>query len=298
MLPPDGHVHTEWSWDAAAGSMERSCARAVELGLPSIAFTEHADFTSWAFDPEVKAAARPQKVARAGPGDRFCPPPLAATAYLACVQRCRDLFPALRILSGTELGEPHWHEDQVKAVLGAGTFDRVLGSVHSLDRAGTRLVDHLFARAEPGDLIRAYLGEVLRLVESPAPFAVLAHIDYPLRHWPEEAGPFDPADFEDEYRTVLGALARSGRALEVNAVVPLPPVIARWWYQAGGEALAFGSDAHEPSSVARRFAELAATAEAAGFHPGRYPHDFWRRKPALLPRVAQVSPPPRPAAPF
>jgi histidinol-phosphatase (PHP family) len=45
MLPPDGHVHSEWSWDAIAGSMERSCARAVELGLPSIAFTEHADFT-------------------------------------------------------------------------------------------------------------------------------------------------------------------------------------------------------------------------------------------------------------
>jgi histidinol-phosphatase (PHP family) len=139
-------------------------------------------------------------------------------------------------------------------------------------------VDHLFARAEPGDLIRAYLGEVLRLVESPAPFAVLAHIDYPLRHWPEQAGPFDAAGFEDEYRTVLAALAGSGRALEVNAVVPLPPVIARWWHQAGGEALVFGSDAHEPSSVARRFAELAATAEAAGFHPGRYPHDFWRRK--------------------
>jgi len=62
-------------------------------------------------------------------------------------------------------------------------------------------------------------------------------------------------------------------------VVPLPPVIARWWHQVGGQELVFGSDAHEPSSVARRFAELAATAEAAGFHPGRYPHDFWRRKP-------------------
>ena len=37
MLPPDNHVHTEWSWDAYAGSMEQSCARALELGLPSIA---------------------------------------------------------------------------------------------------------------------------------------------------------------------------------------------------------------------------------------------------------------------
>jgi len=278
-LPPDGHVHTEWSWDATAGSMEQSCARAVELGLPSIAFTDHADFTGWVIDPEVKARMRPRNAAWVGPDDRFRPPPLAAAGYLDCVRRCRDLFPVLRILSGTELGEPHWHGEAVKAVLGAGTFDRVLGSLHSLDVDGIRPVDFLFDRAGPADLIRAYLGETLRLVESAAPFAVLAHIDYPLRHWPKRAGPFDPAMFEDEYRTVLAALARSGRTLEVNAVVPLPPVIVRWWYEAGGDAVVFGSDAHRPAAVARRFADLAAVAEAAGFHPGRHPHDFWRRMP-------------------
>ena len=59
---------------------------------------------------------------------------------------------------------------------------------------------------------------------SPAPFAVLAHIDYPVRHWPAQAGRFDAAVFEDEYRAVLAALARSGRMLEVNTVVPLPAV--------------------------------------------------------------------------
>jgi histidinol-phosphatase (PHP family) len=117
------------------------------------------------------------------------------------------------------------------------------------------------------------------MAESAAPFAVLAHVDYPVRHWPKAAGPFDPVLFEDEYRTVLAALARSGRTLEANAVVPLPTVIMRWWYEAGGEALVFGSDAHDPSAIARRFADLAAAAEAAGFHPGRHPHDFWRRRP-------------------
>jgi histidinol-phosphatase (PHP family) len=279
VLPPDGHVHTEWSWDAAAGSMERSCARAAALGLPSIAFTEHADFTAWVFDPEARARMRPERAARLPPDGRFRPPPLDAAAYLACVQRCRELFPELRILSGTELGEPHWHEERVKALLTTGTFDRVLGSVHSLELDGTRLVDFLFDRAEPADLVKAYLAEALRMVRSAAPFAVLAHIDYPLRHWPKEAGPFDPFHFEDEYRTVLAALAGSGRALEANAAVPLPPVIMRWWYEAGGQALVFGSDAHDPSAVARRFADLAAAAEAAGFHPGRHPHDFWRRRP-------------------
>src|SRR5690349_5282895 len=58
MLPPDGHVHTEWSWDTADGSMEQSCARAVELGLPSIAFTEHADFTRWVISPEAAGRMR------------------------------------------------------------------------------------------------------------------------------------------------------------------------------------------------------------------------------------------------
>jgi histidinol-phosphatase (PHP family) len=150
--------------------------------------------------------------------------------------------------------------------------------VHSLELAGARVVDFLFDRAEPAGLVRAYLAEALRMVRSAAPFAVLAHVDYPLRHWPEKAGPFDPALFEGEYRAVLAALAGSGRALEANAAVPLPPVIMRWWYEAGGEALVFGSDAHDPSDVARRFAGLAAAAEAAGFHPGRHPHDFWRRR--------------------
>jgi histidinol-phosphatase (PHP family) len=257
--------------------MERSCARAVALGLPSIAFTEHADFTAWVVDPEVRALMQREAAARLLPDGRFRPPPLDAAAYLACVQRCRELFPGLRILSGTELGEPHWHADRVRALLSAGTFDRVLGSVHSLELAGTRVVDFLLDRADPAYLVKAYLAEALRMVKSAAPFAVLAHIDYPLRHWPQEAGPFDPFLFEDEYRAVLAALACSGRALEANATVPLPPVIMRWWYEAGGEALVFGSDAHDPSAVARRFAELAAAAEAAGFHPGRYPHDFWRR---------------------
>jgi len=277
VLPPDGHVHTEWSWDADHGSMERSCAHAVDLGLPSIAFTEHADFTRWVIEPEVVAQVRSRRPAWIGPDGRFSPPPLDAAGYLACVQRCREQFPGLRILSGTELGEPHWHEDDVKAVLGAGTFDRVLGSVHSLELDATRLVDCLFDRAEPADLSRGYQGETRRLVESSAPFAVLAHIDYPVRHWPREAGAFDAARFEDEYRTVLAALARSGRALEVNTQIPLPTVIVRWWYESGGEALVFGSDAHRPSIVARRFPEAASAAEAAGFHPGRYPHDFWRR---------------------
>jgi histidinol-phosphatase (PHP family) len=277
VLPTDGHVHTEWSWDAVGGSMERSCARAGELGLTSIAFTEHADYTRWVIEPEMRTGLRPTTAALVDAEGRFNPPPLAVEGYLACVDRCREAFPGLRILAGMEMGEPHWHPGQVAALVRAGDFDRLLGSVHSVDLGGPRMIDHLFGRVELGDLMRAYLGEALALAGSTAPFGVLAHIDFPLRRWPLGPDRFVVTDFEDEYRAVLTALAGSGRALEINTVVPLPAAIVRWWYDVGGGALTFGSDAHDPSAVARDFAHATAMAEAAGFHPGHHPHDPWRR---------------------
>lgn len=282
MLPPDDHVHTEWSWDTAVGSMEGSCARAVELGLPSIAFTEHVDATRWVLTAEAQSLMPRDRI---GADGRFDPPPIDTDGYLACVQRCRDRFPGLRILTGVELGEPHWFADRSRALLGSGDFDRVLGSLHSLDvDGGPWLVDHLFWASAPegvapDTVVRRYLAEALRMVESSDLFQVLAHIDYPVRGWPAAAGVFDPADFEDEYRAVLRALARSGRALEVNTRLPMPPAIVGWWYEVGGEAVSFGSDAHQPALVAHGFADAAAMVEAQGFRPGRHPHDFRRRRP-------------------
>jgi histidinol-phosphatase (PHP family) len=284
MLPPDNHVHTQWSWDADAGSMEGSCARAVELGLPSIAFTEHVDHTRWVIASE-RQSARLRDAGRLGRDGRFDPPPLDLEGYQACLRHCRDRYPGLRILSGVEFGEPHWHRAEIGALLATGAYQRVLGSLHSLElQDGPWIVDELYqpyapAGLDAGGIVRAYLAEALRMVESPEPFQVLAHIDYPVRRWPAAAKPCDPADFEEEYRAVLRALARSGRALEISTRLPARPEIVRWWHEAGGEAVSFGSDAHQPPVVARGFQEAAAIVEAQGFGPGRDPHDFWRRRP-------------------
>jgi histidinol-phosphatase (PHP family) len=118
---------------------------------------------------------------------------------------------------------------------------------------------------------------VLRLVEGSEDFAVLAHVDYPVRQWPVDAGAFDASAFEDELRTILRALARSGRALELNSRVPLAPAVVAWWHEEGGRALTFGSDAHDPDDLGRGLAEASAVASAAGFAPGPTPVDPWRR---------------------
>ncbi|MEQ4209165.1 PHP domain-containing protein [Actinopolymorpha sp. B17G11] len=273
--PPDNHVHSEWSWDAENGSMERTCARAVEIGLPAIAFTEHADFTPWVVAADDPAPPPPSLVDADG---LFSPPGLDVDGYLACLQVCRDKFPDLRIMSGVELGEAHWHRRAAADLLSGDRFDRVLGSLHALQSNGRYVEPSQLFREQPvAEVVWGYLAEVTRLIEQSDAFEVLAHIDYVLRYLPADAGPFDPTAFEDEFRTALDALARSGRALEVNTRLPLHAQVVRWWYDVGGEAVTFGSDAHEPAMLATGFSSAAAMVEAAGFHPGRHPYDFWRR---------------------
>jgi histidinol-phosphatase (PHP family) len=250
--------------------------------LPAVAFTEHFDLTRWVIPP----GARADKVLhghRIDEGGRFNPPAFDVDGYREALERCQAQFPELDILSGVELGEPHWFSDQTADLLAGGAFDRVLGSLHSLmidDRPW--IIDTLAGAGAPpgidfGAVVREYLLEALRMVEANDDFAVLAHIDYPARYWPVERGGFPAARFEEEFRAVLKALAASGRALEVNTRRPLEQVVVRWWHEAGGDAVSFGSDAHRPAAVAAGFRDAVAMVEAAGFRPGRHPFDLWRR---------------------
>lgn len=284
MPPLDGHVHSEWSWDAEDGSMERTCARAAELGLAGLAFTEHADLTAgWAVLAsdledyphlqEFVFAERP----RGDPvGGTLRPPWPDVDGYLGFVQLCREQFPELRILSGIELGEPHRDADAVDRLLEGGGFERVVGSLHSLpDGDGFSEMPNLFRQRRPADVVRDYLVEVIALVEGSEAFSVLGHIDYALRYWPKTAEPFDVQVFEAEFRDALRALANTGRVLEVNTSGPFPPQIVYWWREEGGATLSFGSDAHEPAGLARRFREAVAKVEAAGFHPREGSDGLW-----------------------
>jgi histidinol-phosphatase (PHP family) len=222
VLPADNHVHTQWSWEATGGSMQKSCARAVELGLPSIAFTEHGDLTPWVISPEFVPRLPECFRARVGPDGVLVPPDLEVDGYLESVRRCRGLFPELRILTGIELSEPHWHADRAAALLSGGRFDRILGSVHSISTSdGHTMVDDRYRTRPADDVGREYLAEVLRMIQSCDAFQVLAHIDYFVRSWPADAGPYRPEMFEEEFHAVLRALAHTGRALEINMKVPL-----------------------------------------------------------------------------
>ena len=258
----DNHVHSQWSWDADLGDMDTTCRRAVELGLPSIAFTEHTD---WVRGPE-------------GVFD--------VAGYFDCIERCRSAYPGLRILTGVELGEPHRYPQEASALLSAG-FERVLASVHCVDWRGspTDASESGFLSASNVDRVfRLYLKEVFALLTSDQDFEVLAHLDYPKRYWPADTL-YDEATYEDEFRLVLRAAAARGVAIEVNTtrgrepsrfLCPGPRVL-RWWREEGGEAISFGSDAHSPEHLATGFTLAREVATAAGFKPQDDPTGFWLR---------------------
>ena len=209
MMPTDNHVHSRWSWDtAASSSMRLACARAVEIGLPGLAFTEHVDFTQWSQHDSAELARHSGKAvprpARISTRPRVAP--LDVEGYLADLARCRAQFPDLRILSGIEVGEPHLFPASVAAVLAAGDFERVLGSLHGIvyDGTLTGISNALFARLDAHEIMRRYFADLLVLVNGSSVFNALAHCDYPRRYWPTaRAGVYAEADFEEIVRVYV-----------------------------------------------------------------------------------------------
>lgn len=283
MLTGDGHVHTDWSWDTGVpssnASMESMCRRAVQIGLPALALTEHLDVTDW----DIEAEDYPERLRPLIDGGKLHPPVLDAEGYLTSVERCRVVFPDLTILSGVELGQPHLEQDRVRQVINLDLLDRVNGSLHTIpvsDQPGAPRSEPytLYRLWAAGDVVRAYLIELLRMIEAGGTFGVVSHVDYVIRGWPgEQEGPFDPSRFEAEYRQALRSIAQSGRALEVNLAGPLRPWIVQWWREEGGRAITLGSDAHTTDRLAANFPEAMAMAEHFGFLPGHRPEDPWMR---------------------
>jgi len=252
--------------------MARSCEQAQAIGLPAIAFTEHLEFTQGGDGDAIEGIATD---ARWWSRIKL----LDVDGYLAAVDDCRQRYQGLRIRSGVEAGETHLFAASASAIVRGHSFDRVLGSLHAVPYQGKLVAaDALFGSMTDDEVMRYYFAELLRLIDGSALFEVLAHLDFPRRYWPQGAHLYREESFEEEYRTVLRALAGSERVLEINTKSPLASVdLVRWWRDEGGTAVSFGSDAHLPSRVGDRFKLAVDVVEAAGFRAGHDPYDFWRR---------------------
>ena len=104
--------------------MEATCRKALEHGLPAIAFTDHADFVA----------------VHAGPHE------LDVHGYLEGVERCRAALPTPRVRSGGALGERRADVlrlviSQAAALIGTGTIRGLVVALFSTSVLGSVLYE-------------------------------------------------------------------------------------------------------------------------------------------------------------
>ena len=262
------HIHTNFSCDCQT-PMETVCQAALARGLEEIAITDHVD---WEPQDEGYARFRPQ-------------------AYWTEIERCRALFAGqLTIRAGVELGEPHRFRQEAAELLARYEYDLVLGSLHWSN--GRPAWERAFFGDDLGldEGLALYFAELYTLA-SEADYDVLTHLDFVRRaaYLCFGVGEPDLRPHEAQIRRVLRAVAERGKGLEVNTNTcrkglggPGASLEAlRWFRQAGGRIVTFGSDAHRAEDVGADLDRALAVAREAGFdRPAR-----WERRVAHSTRI-------------
>ncbi len=245
----DNQVHSFCSHDGRA-SINDQCARAVEIGLNEIGFTEHKDFDP--FDPEV---------------DYF-----DYDEYRAQIERARQLYgDVLDIRAGIEIDYQIWFEDKIASYLASHPFDFVLGSVHYIHRKMLMTDDYNRGRTRQ-IAYKDYFSAVKDSVKTGL-FDVLAHLEYANRRGIAAWGPYDPAEFEDDLLGLFETTAQTPMALEINTAglhqglgITYPhPHTVRLFARAGGKRISIGSDSHHPDQLGHAYDYAANIAQDNGF---------------------------------
>lgn len=246
----DYHVHSSYSGDAPA-TLADMCARAVEIGLTQIVFTEHIDlnppddWTNFSFDYDK---------------------------WLFEIETAREKYAGrLRILAGAEVDyQPSYHSEIVD-FLGDNQFDYVLGAVHYA--CGIILEDHehYFSEKSARDAYLPYF-EVLYAAARSGLFDTIAHLDICKRYGVLYYGPFDLEEFRPEVEDVLKAMIENGTALEINSSglrqapgETYPSIdVLKLYAGLGGKAVKIGSDSHRVEHLGGGMSDALAVISDAG----------------------------------
>ena len=175
-LPPDLHVHTEYSADAD-GKQIQCIDAAIKLKLPGIGFTEH-----WDFDPDD--------------------PSTGSFDY----QRQRDGLVALAdlcmgettIFFGAEVSYQKIYEEDIRRETEGKDFDYLIGSLHHAGDIWVGRIPEVYKNRSPDGIYGPYFSEYLEMIESGL-FDVAGHLDYPKRYC---HGLIDPLRYEDYSRLI------------------------------------------------------------------------------------------------
>ncbi len=259
----DYHVHTVFSHDCDA-LMSDQCARAVNIGLKEIAFTEHAEY-----DPDDPAHGyfRPAE-------------------YFREIELCRERFgDRLIIRAGVEVGSPHTCATKIRNLQRKYPVDFIIGSLHVVNGRSVTYESYPEGHSEAA-LYPAYFRELLELAKH-GDYDVIGHLDICKRYGTRRFGRFVADAYAEPIHEVLHAAIGRERGIEINCsglhqtcgdTFPALQVL-QWYREMGGKILTIGTDSHRTEHTGVGLEDGLRLARRAGFTASTI---FERRRPQWI----------------
>ena len=245
----DYHMHTPLCHHAVGEPVEYA-ARAVELGLDEIGFSEHSpmprdDFDDW-------------RLINRDMGE-----------YVAKVEAARRAFPRLKIRLALEVDYLPGHEAWIRDLAARQEWDYFIGSVHyvsdSWDLDNPKKISE-WRKRDPFEVWSIYFDRLTLAVESGL-FDIIGHADLPKKF-----GFYPKEDCSGLFRRFLGTAAARGTCIELNTAglrkdcrEIYPSLSLLKIASELGVPITLGSDAHAPGEVGHAFPEAVALARQAGY---------------------------------
>lgn len=248
-LPPDYHMHTPLCHHAVGEPVEYA-ARAVEIGLREIGFTDHSpmrqdDFDNWRMRSDQ------------------------LDDYVGKVRAAQQRFPQLIIKLGLEVDYLPGHEEWIRELAVRHSWDYFIGSVHyisdSWDFDNPQKLS-LWKERDPFEVWTLYFERLTRAAASGL-FQIIGHADLAKKFciYPKE-------DCTHLFEAFLVAAKKTNTAIELNTaglrkdcreIYPSRQLLELAFRR--DVAITFGSDAHAPCEVGADFAQAVELARSVGY---------------------------------
>ncbi len=249
----DLHMHSIYSFDGGeTATIDNIAKAAIHAGLSHIAITDHCDING-----EVEG--------RYVPTDRD-------EAYRTITAAKETYKDRLTILWGIELGQAPQYPEQSLEILARHPYDIVLGSLHNLKgEEDFYFFDYAnYTDEDCAALFDRVLAESLDVCDFPE-VRVITHLTYMERYMFRQGRRLCYERHREGLCRLFDKIVARGLVLELNTSdlamgYALPPAeLLTLYRERGGTRVCLGSDAHEPTAIARNFDAACELLLTCGF---------------------------------
>ncbi len=250
----DTHIHTRNSHDGKL-SIANIADIAVKKGISYICTTDHCDF-----DLKYGGCHAPYR--------KY----LNLDAYYEEWRSVKSALEAsgidtLTMCFGIEAGfcDSPAAKEAYRIAIDKYPFDAVINSVHCVGGKEAYFKSAFLFKSKER-MYGEYLDTVLRSLDAPYPYEIVAHIGYITHGAPYRDKALRYEDFPDKIDDILKGIIDRDKTLEINCHHEMNPPkdILQRYYDLGGRRISYGGDSHK-GELCAHYAEAAELLSEIGF---------------------------------